>query len=147
MLLAISGGAPRSGALGLAVPGPIERFLAFLGATAGPTTLFALGGTLGRLRLDRRMVLAGRGGSTGELVAYPLLAWLLLGPLLGLELFWVQAGVMLAAIPTATDAFVLAQRFHTGAEISLGGGAAVDRDRLPRLPGDRLAAHRADPGP
>ena len=40
----------------------------------------------------------------------------MLGPLLGLELFWVQAGVMLAAMPTATNAFVLAQRFHAAAD-------------------------------
>ena len=115
VLLAISGGAAL-GALGLAIPGPIERFLAFLGAAAGPTALFALGGTLGRLRLDRRLVLAAGAATAGKLAVYPLLVWLLLGPLLGLELFWVQAGVMLAAMPTATNAFVLAQRFHTGAD-------------------------------
>ena len=61
-------------------------------------------------------MLAAGAATAGKLVIYPLLAWLLLGPLLGLELFWVQAGVMLAAMPTATDAFVLAQRFHTGAD-------------------------------
>ena len=143
VLLAISGGAAL-GALDLAIPGPIERFLAFLGAAAGPTALFALGGTLGRLRLDRRLVLAAGAATAGKLVVYPLLAWLLLGPLLGLELFWVQAGVMLAAMPTATNAFVLAQRFHTGAD-SLGGGAAVDRDRRPRVSADGLAAHRPHP--
>ena len=115
VLLSISGGAAL-GALGLALPVAVDRFLAFLGAAAGPTALFALGGTLGRLRLDRRLVLAAGAATAGKLVVYPLLAWLLLGPLLGLELFWVQAGVMLAAMPTATNAFVLAQRFHTGAD-------------------------------
>jgi malonate transporter and related proteins len=115
VLLSISGGAVL-GALGVPLPGPIERFLAFLGAAAGPTALFALGGTLGRLSLDRRLALAAGAATAGKLLVYPLLAWLFLGPLLGLAAFWVQAGVLLAAMPTATNAFVLAQRFHTGAE-------------------------------
>ncbi|MDO9707303.1 AEC family transporter [Paracraurococcus lichenis] len=115
VLLSIGGGAVL-GALQVPIPGPAERFLAFLGASAGPTALFALGGTLGRLSLDRRMALAASAATFGKLVAYPLLAWLFLGPVLGLEWFWVQSGVMLAAMPTATNAYVLAQRFHTGAE-------------------------------
>jgi predicted permease len=115
VLLSIGGGAVL-GALGVAIPGPLDRFLGFLGAAAGPTALFALGGTLGRLSLDRRLALAASAATIGKLVAYPLLAWLFLGPLLGLETFWVQAGVLLAAMPTATNAFVLAQRFHTGAD-------------------------------
>ena len=44
------------------------------------------------------------------------LAWLILAKVMGLELFWVQSGVMLAAMPTATNAFVLAQRYHNGVE-------------------------------
>jgi predicted permease len=115
VLLSIAGGATL-GALGVALPIPVERFLAFLGNAAGPTALFALGGTLGRLGLGRRLVVAAAAATAGKLVAYPLLAWLVLGKLLGLEMFWVQSGVMLAAMPTATNAFVLAQRFHTGAD-------------------------------
>jgi predicted permease len=115
VLVSIAGGAVL-GAAGVAIPGPLERFLAFLGNAAGPTALFALGGTLGRLRLGRRLLLAAGAATAGKLVAYPLLAWLVLGKLLGLEWFWVQAGVMLAAMPTATNAFVLAQRFHSGAD-------------------------------
>nr|WP_274607276.1 AEC family transporter [Paracraurococcus ruber] len=115
VLLAIAGGATL-GALQVPIPGPAERFLAFLGNAAGPTALFALGGTLGKLSLDRRLALAAGAATLGKLVVYPALAWAFLGPVLGLEWFWVQAGVMLAAMPTATNAFVLAQRFHTGAE-------------------------------
>ncbi|NOG68875.1 AEC family transporter [Roseicella sp. DB1501] len=115
VLLAIGGGAIL-GALRLPLPDPAERFLAFLGASAGPTALFALGGVLGRLGLEWRLAAVAGAATIGKLLAYPLLVWLLLGPVLGLEAFWVQAGVLLAAMPTATNAFVLAQRFHTGAE-------------------------------
>jgi len=115
VLLSIAGGA-LLGAFQVPIPGPIERFLAFLGNAAGPTALFALGGTLGRLTLGRRLLVAAGVAAIGKLAVYPALAWLILGPGLRLEWFWVQAGVMLAAMPTATNAFVLAQRFHTGAD-------------------------------
>ena len=45
-----------------------------------------------------------------KLAAYPLLVWIVLGTVLRLEPFWVQSGVLLAAMPTATNAFVMAQR-------------------------------------
>lgn len=115
VLLAISIGAAL-GALQVPIPLPLERFLGFLGNAAGPTALFALGGTLGRLTLDKRLVLAAGLGATAKLAVYPLLVWVILDKVAGLEWFWVQAGVMLAAMPTATNAFMLAQRFGVGAE-------------------------------
>ena len=109
VLLSIIGGA-LLGAAGVPLPGPIERFLGFLGAAAGPTALFALGGTLARLRIDRRLLAAAGGAVAAKLAAYPLLVWIMLGTVLRLEPFWVQSGVLLAAMPTATNAFVMAQR-------------------------------------
>lgn len=111
VLLSIGCGAAL-GALAVPIPGPIERFLGFLGAAAGPTALFALGGTLGRLAVGGRLAAAAAGLSLAKLVAYPVLVFLVLGPGLGLDPFWLQAGVLLAAMPTANNAFVMAQRFH-----------------------------------
>jgi predicted permease len=115
VILSIAGGALLAAA-GLAVPLPIERFLTFLGAAAGPTALFALGGTLGRLHVRRQLLAVATGVSLAKLVAYPALVWLVLDRLMGLESFWVTAGVLLAAMPTATNAFVLAQRNGAGME-------------------------------
>ncbi|WP_149541252.1 AEC family transporter [Siccirubricoccus phaeus] len=115
VLLSIAGGA-LVGAAAIPFPGPVDRFLAFLGGAAGPTALFALGGTLGRLTVGRRLLLVAGGLTAGKLLAYPLLVWLVIGLLLQRDWFWVQAGVMLAAMPTATNAFVLAQRNHAGTE-------------------------------
>jgi malonate transporter and related proteins len=115
VLLSISLGAAL-GAWQVPIPLPVDRFLGFLSGAAGPTALFALGGTLGRLSLDRRLALAAGLCTIAKLGIYPLLVWLCLHRLAGLEWFWVQAGVMLAAMPTAANAFMLAQRFGTGAE-------------------------------
>jgi predicted permease len=115
VLLSIGAGA-LVGASGLAFPGPVDRFLGFLGGAAGPTALFALGGTLARLRIDRGLLAVAGGAAVAKLVAYPLLVWTILGPVLGLEPFWVHAGVLLAAMPTASNAFVMAQRNHAAAD-------------------------------
>jgi hypothetical protein len=99
------------GATGTVLPGPVDTFLGFLGAAAGPTALFALGGTLGRLRFRRRLLAVALAISAAKLAAYPALAWAVLGPFgLALEPWQVAAGVLLAAMPIANNAFILAQR-------------------------------------
>ena len=100
----------------VALPLPIDRFLSFLGNAAGPTALFALGGTLGRLRVGRDLVAVASGLTLCKIVVYPMVVWLMLSQYLGLDSFWVVSGTLLAAMPTATNAFVLAQRHGAGAE-------------------------------
>jgi malonate transporter len=95
---------------------PIDRFLTFLGGAAGPTALFALGGTLARLSVGRDLLGLAVGTILVKLVAYPALVWLTLGMWLQLDGIWVTAGVLLAAMPTATNAFLLAQRHGAGAD-------------------------------
>ena len=96
---------------GLALPEPITRFLAFLGGAAGPTALFALGGALALQRLDRSTAVAACLISLVKLVVYPLLTWIVLGHVMTLEPFWVQAGVLIACLPSAGNIYVLAQRY------------------------------------
>jgi predicted permease len=98
------------GVSGLALPGPVDRLLAFLGASAGPVALFALGGSLARRHLgkDLGVVLAV---AAAKVAAYPALAWLLLGAL-GLSQDWIAAGVLIAALPTAANVFVFADRYE-----------------------------------
>ncbi len=98
------------GALGLSLPDPVERFLAFLGAAAGPTALFALGGTLGGLMFRRRLLATAFAISVGKLVLYPALTWGALHGVLRLDPVWVAAGVLMASMPIASNAFILAQR-------------------------------------
>jgi malonate transporter len=112
-MLSIAGGIALS-LSGIALPEPADRFLSFLGNAAAPVGVFALG-------------LATRqwGGSglpaaqiaplvLGKLVLHPLLVWCVLGPVLQLNAFWVTAGVLYAALPTAANVFVIAERFETG---------------------------------
>ena len=96
----------------VALPEAVARFLAFLGGAAGPTALFALGGALALQRLDRNTAVAACLISLVKLFFYPLLTWLVLKYVLKLEPFWVQAGVLIASLPSAGNIYVLAQRYE-----------------------------------
>jgi predicted permease len=113
ILLGVAAGA-AAGLSGARLPLPVDRFLAFLGASAGPTALFALGGSLAARHLarDRAAVI---GLVAAKLLAYPALAWLLLR-LAGLDRPTVAAGVLIASLPTAANVFVFAQRFDAAPE-------------------------------
>jgi len=103
-------------ASGQALPDPIDRFLSFLGAAAGPTALFALGGALAIQRIERSTVETAARISIVKLVIYPGVVWIVLSAVLGAETFWVQTGVLIASLPTAGSVYVLAQRYDTDAE-------------------------------
>ncbi|QOZ32807.1 AEC family transporter [Bradyrhizobium sp. CCBAU 53421] len=98
-------------ATGIATPSPIDRFLVFLGGSAGPTALFAVGGALAMQRIDRTTATVAAGLTAGKLIAYPLLVWYLFAQLLRLESIWVQVAVLLASMPSAGSNYVLAQRY------------------------------------
>ncbi|KQU50669.1 hypothetical protein ASG72_12445 [Bosea sp. Leaf344] len=105
---------------GWPIPEPVDRFLVFLGGAAAPVGVFALG-LAARQWTGQE---AARGGDArwleivplvlGKLILHPLLAYLVLAVLLRLEPFWVTAGVLYAALPIASNVFVIAERFETG---------------------------------
>jgi malonate transporter len=113
IVLGVAAGA-AIGILGVSRPGPVDRLLSFLGGSAGPVALFALGGTLAGQRLGEgwRPVLWV---VVAKLVAYPALAWVALRAS-GLGPDWVASGTLVAALPTAAYAFVFAQRFEAAPE-------------------------------
>ena len=100
--------------LGLVPTGPLDRFLVFLGNAAPPTGVFALGlalsgwGLKAQLSAAAPLILA-------KLVLHPVLAALVI-TLLGLGPQWVMAAVIYAALPTAANVFIIAERFQTDAQ-------------------------------
>lgn len=109
-VLAIVAGLTLS-ASGLALPGPVDDFLAVLGAAAVPTALFAIGVTLyGQPLTGPAIELAAL--SVLKLLIHPLLVFWVMGNLLGLPAETVAAGVLLAALPVANNVFLLATRYE-----------------------------------
>lgn len=92
------------------LPAPLDGTLGFLGASAAPTALFAVGASLAR-RGDRQPFDRGAAFvAAAKLAVYPVVAWGVLEGVLRLDPFWVRSGVLLAALPSASSNFVLAQQ-------------------------------------
>ncbi|HLB81097.1 MAG TPA: AEC family transporter [Dongiaceae bacterium] len=108
VLSALAGIAVSS--LGLPLPPALATFCDLLGAAAPPCALFAIG-----LFMVGRSITAGAGEIAWvvalKLVAQPLVTWGLAIPLLGMDRLWAASAVTLAALPTGTLVFVLAQQY------------------------------------
>ena len=101
-------------------PGVMRQTLQLLGAAAPPVALFCLGGSL--LGFNARA--AWRETALVlllKLLVMPVLVWLACVAL-AVPAEQTAVAVVVAALPTGANAFLLAQRYHVGAEAS---GAAV----------------------
>jgi malonate transporter len=88
---------------------PLAQVISFLAAAATPCALVSIG--LFLIRKDENASSKVWGISFGKLIIQPIIAWLIAGPLLGLPELWVNAAVILAAMPTGTGPYMLAQYY------------------------------------
>ncbi|MFF2579290.1 AEC family transporter [Streptomyces goshikiensis] len=105
--------------LSVRVPAVVLDGAAFVGDSASPVALFALGLHLGGQGLDLR------GTSREELaliafkcLGFPLLAWVVCGALFDVPGQWLAYLVLIAAMPTPQNLFVFAQRYDVGVDLS-----------------------------
>jgi malonate transporter and related proteins len=100
------------------VSGPSEEFLKLLSVSASPCALVALGSflaekhvqTSGNLGITVRLIVT-------KLVIHPLLAWALAAAL-KLPPWMIGATVLLAALPTGTGPFMLAELYERDAQVT-----------------------------
>lgn len=105
--------------LAVHVPGVILDAADFVGASASPVALFALGLHLGGLGLDLRGTTREELALIGfKCLAFPLLAWAVCGPLFGVGGQWLAYLVLIAAMPTPQNLFIFAQRYDVGVDLS-----------------------------
>ena len=104
-------------ALGVAVaalhfrpPEPIDRFFEYLSRAAAPCALFAMGVTLALRPLNRVPVELGAIALL-KLAVHPAACYLMLSWIGNFSEIWVFTAVLLAALPTATNVFVIAQQY------------------------------------
>lgn len=97
-------------ALSLRFPAPVETLLTTLSGAAAPCALFAMGVTLALRpisRIPREMgMIAG-----AKLIVHPILCYVSLSLFGNFDPVWVYSAVLLAALPTATNVFVIAQQY------------------------------------
>lgn len=115
--------APILGALygwvGFGIAAPVETFLRLLGGAASPCALVALGLFLAEARTSNGSEQLSSLALTGtKLVLHPAITWLLAAKIFRLEQAAVDAAVLLAALPTGTGPFMLAELYRREAGIS-----------------------------
>lgn len=108
--------ATAAGIVGSAIhfkaPGALGTMLDMLMKAAGPAALFALGVTVGMRKFEGvgpELVLV----SAMKIVIQPLLAFAVVSLVPGLPPAWLHVAVMMAALPTASNAFILASQYKS----------------------------------
>jgi predicted permease len=93
----------------LPLPSVLDNFTRLLGGAAGPGALFAIGAALGgqRLRIDREIALL----IAAKLVLYPAVVAVALFLVFRPDPFVAAIGVLCAALPGASNSFIIAQRY------------------------------------
>lgn len=96
---------------GLSLPGVLLSALEMVSASALPVALFSLGGVLTRYSLKAE---AGEAlmVSVFSLIVHPALGWLIAGPMLGLPSDYVNAVVILAAMPAGINGYIFATLYN-----------------------------------
>lgn len=102
-------------------PGALGTLLDMLMKAAGPTALFALGVTVGMRRFagvgPALLIVSGM-----KVLVQPVMAFIVVGMVPGIPVLWLNVAVMMAALPTASNAFILASQYKTYVE---GASTAV----------------------
>ena len=101
--------------LGLPMPVPVEKWIDLLGAAAAPCALFAIGLFLSDKSVKSGLVEAGL-MTVIKLLLQPLLAFLILPFFVDLNSVAGKVALLMAALPTAANAFVLAKQFDISVE-------------------------------
>lgn len=96
-------------------PAAIDQLLANAAGAAAPCALFAMGVTAA-LRPLKRIPVELTYLIPVKLLLHPLLVYLLLSRLPGLDPVWLHSAVLLAALPSATNVFVIAQQYSVWEE-------------------------------
>jgi predicted permease len=102
-------------AVGFRPPAPVDGLLNFLSAAAAPCALFLVGVSLslrpmGKLTPDLPVLIGVK------LVVHPLIVYLLLSWVGGFSRLWINAAVLMAALPPAANVFLLAKQYNTYSE-------------------------------
>ncbi|HEX4298681.1 MAG TPA: AEC family transporter [Devosia sp.] len=109
------------GALGnhfqVKLPEPAMAFLTMMSAAVLPASLFGLGGALNEYKLSESWALATV-MSLFKLVGQPLIAYLLMVPLLHVPIDIARYGVLLAAMPAGINVYIFATYYDRAVNVA-----------------------------
>lgn len=102
-------------AVQLPVPDAVDKLLAFLSSAAAPCALFAMGVTVA-LRPVKRLPMELPVLLLIKLVVHPIIVFVVLVWLGGIDPLWIKTAVLMACLPPAANVFVLATQYRTYVE-------------------------------
>jgi malonate transporter and related proteins len=102
-------------ASGLTLYDPVAKVIAFLAAASTPCALVSIG--LFLMQKSAAAPAQAWGISLAKLIVQPVIAWVIAGPILELPTLWVNAIVILSALPTGTGPFMLAQYYKADGSV------------------------------
>ncbi len=94
------------------MPVPLDKLLTMLERAAGPCALFALGVTVAqqpalRFKMEFSIIILAK------VIIHPILTFLILSYIGGFDKTWMGVAVLMAALPTASNVFVMASDYKT----------------------------------
>lgn len=101
--------------IGVPIPVPVEKWLDLMGAAAAPCALFAIGLFLSDKSIKSGLAEAGL-ATLIKLVLQPLAALLILPLFVPIDSVAAKVALLMASLPTAANAFVLAKQFNVSVE-------------------------------
>jgi malonate transporter len=115
--------APAIGALvplsGVGVPQFIETFVKLLGGAASPCALVTLGLFLAEKQESNGRDVTSTSFLVGfKLILQPVVAWILASAVFGLSPLLIHSAVLVAALPTGTGPFMLAEFYQREAKVT-----------------------------
>lgn len=104
-----------AGLVGWQPPGAIDTVIGWLSGASAPSALYILGLTVA-LRPMRRITPGISALAATKLLVHPLIVWLALMAVGGIDRIWIETAVVMAALPPALNIFVLARQYDVGVE-------------------------------
>lgn len=101
-------------------PAAIEKTLEFLRNAAAPCALFTLGVSVALRPMDR-MQSEVPALLAIKLIVHPALVWLVLTTVGGFDPVWIATAVLMASLPPALNAFIMAKQYETYVQGASGG--------------------------
>lgn len=95
--------------------GPVSQVISFLAASATPCALVSIG--LFLMQKSKASPVQAWGISFAKLIIQPMIAWAIADLVLDLPKLWIQAIVILSALPTGTGPFMLAQYYKADGSV------------------------------
>jgi len=99
------------------LPSPIDAVGSLMSIVAIPCSLIALGASLAGYRLEGQIAPASVLAAI-KLLVQPVLAWVLVVPVLGLGWPWAPVAVVMAGMPSGAMVYLFGARYETASEVA-----------------------------